>query len=29
MIKLLEDELEIMVREDEVLLVNGVLQECE
>ena len=29
MIKLLEDELEIKVREDEVSLVQGLVQECQ
>ena len=29
MIKLLEDNLELMVREDEVDLVNGMLDECQ
>ena len=29
MIKLLEDEVELKVREDEVSLVQGMLDECE
>jgi V-type H+-transporting ATPase subunit E len=29
MIKLLEDDLEVMVREEEVDLVNGMLAECQ
>mmetsp|Transcript_13798 Transcript_13798/g.17462 ORF Transcript_13798/g.17462 Transcript_13798/m.17462 type:complete len:83 (-) Transcript_13798:507-755(-) len=29
MIKLMEDELELMIREDEVPLVSGMLRECQ
>ena len=29
MVKLLEEELELMVREEEVSLVNGLISECE
>lgn len=29
MIKLMEDELELMVREDEVPMISGLLRECQ